>query len=242
MVTKVIDSLPKLLAVIDEYSDHLVRMGTPLDPNGFPVLGRESFLDEWPDAIVPYYHRRAPFVTRPDRTVLCFYDSDRNIYPRLERVLEDVQTYQGFLGVIGSDVTVTADMDMEWQAAIMLLNALFTAVLAAHGVRVVANLRAGSEETIQYLSYVPMGVMCASGFLGCARTGSPHDYSYTSKILRVMPSGLLLYGRHDPEVERQLDEVGVSYRSYPDARSLHFAGRGRKGRGQVLGASWPGPM
>lgn len=45
-----------------------------------------------------------------------------------------------FMGVIGSDLTVTSDTDLEWQEAIMLVNQLYMAVLAVNNVKVVQNI------------------------------------------------------------------------------------------------------
>lgn len=223
--TKMIDSLPTILTLIDRYSRYLTLRGVRLDENGFPLLGASSFLDEWPNSIVPYKNRNTSLAADRHTTVICFYCNDRYIYPRLENVLDDVPEYRRFLGVIGADITVTDDMDLEWQVATMLLNHLFTAVLAINGIKVVANLRCGSTETLRYLSCIPHGVMCASGFLGCAKTDSVLDYTYAAKILTVMPSKLLIYGKHDVLAENQLSTLGIAYRQYDDVRKRCFAHR-----------------
>ena len=64
--------------------------------------------------------------------------------------------------------------------------------------------------------------MCASGFLGCNKTQSTLDYVYAAKILTVMPSKLLLYGKHDTIEEGHLDTLGIDYRCYTDVRRRYF--------------------
>ena len=126
------------------------------------------------------------------------------------------------MGVIGADVTVTSDMDLEWQAEIMLLNQLFTATLAVNGIKVIANLRCGGVESEAFLSSIPQGVMCASGFLGCQKVPSVSDLGYLAKVVRVLPSKLILYGKSDCVAERQLTENGISWRRYPHIRDKDF--------------------
>lgn len=124
------------------------------------------------------------------------------------------------MGVTGSDATVTADMDVEWQQAIILLNQLFDAVLAVNGIKLVQNLRIGMPSTLSCLLSVPEGVMAASGTLGCDPTEEA-DISYSVKIHTLKPSGVMLYGRHDPIMEQQLQKSGIPYRRYEDAHVQH---------------------
>lgn len=70
------------------------------------------------------------------------------------------------MGVIGFDLTVTSDMDVEWQREVMLLNQLGTALLAHSGIKIVHNMRCGRRSTLQCFDSVPKGVFCASGTLG----------------------------------------------------------------------------
>lgn len=211
-----------VMGLVDEYSRYLQGRGFGFDEHGFPAFRTDMFLQEWPELVVPFKHRADSFVARPERTALCFYCADELIYPRLEKVLGELSVYRGFLAVIGSDVTVTDDMDFEWQGEIMLLNQLFTAVLAANGIKVVANIRSGGERSEEYLSCIPKGVACASGFLGCRTASSRCDFRYVSKVLGVRPSKLLLYGRRDRIVEEQLTTLGVPWRAYPHVRGMCF--------------------
>ncbi len=140
-------SIASFEGLIDRYADYLNGRGIRFDPQGFPILEPQVYLDEWPTLMVPYRDRKARFVRNPSRTVLCLFTGDARIYPRLENALDDIPEYRRYLGTVGSDLTVTSDMDPEWQRAVMLINQLYTAVLAVNGVKVVQNLRCGSPET-----------------------------------------------------------------------------------------------
>lgn len=139
-------SIASFEELIDRYADYLSGKGIQFNPQGFPMLQPQMYLDEWPELMVPYRDRKARFVHNPSHTVLCLFTSDMRIYPRLEKALDDIPEYSRYMGAVGSDLTVTSDMDLEWQQAIMLINQLYLATLAVNGVKIVQNLRCGSPQ------------------------------------------------------------------------------------------------
>lgn len=215
MVKNLID----LLKITEEYIRYLKREGVKFNSKDFPLLKKEWFLDEYPELVLPYDFRKCPIVTDPKKTLLCFYCGDKRIYPRLKRVLKDIPEYKRFLGVVTIDITVTSDMDEEWQNAIMLLHQLFMAVLAVNGVKVVANLRTGSSSSVSNFEAIPKGVMWAAGFLGCAEE-DPLDFRFISSVLRVMPSKFVVYGPGDKVALEKLDIMGIDYCVYDDYHKL----------------------
>lgn len=214
-------SIASFEGLIDRYADYLSGRGIQFNPQGFPILESKMYLDKWPALMVPYRDRRARFVRDPSHTVLCLFTSDARIYPRLEKVLDDIPEYRRYMGAVGSDLTVTSDMDLEWQQAIMLLNQLYMAALAVNGIKIVQNLRCGSLDTIACLSCVPGGVTCATSTLGCASTESELDLFFAEKLFAIRPGKLLLYGKRDPIMEHQADIAGVPCKVYPDAHTLY---------------------
>ncbi|OXN01731.1 DUF4417 domain-containing protein [Bifidobacterium vansinderenii] len=209
-----------LIRLIENYQQYLKQHGVHFDDQGFPSMQSEWYLDRWPDQVVTYRERKSRLVTDPSRTALCFYCADERIYPRWERVLNELDEYRPFMGVIGSDVTVTLDMDLEWQRATILLNQLFDTVLAVNGIKLIQNLRIGSPSTLSCLLGVPEGVMAASGTLGCALT-SDGDLSYAVKLHTLKPSKVVLYGKRDPIMAQQLHSASIPYRWYRDAHALY---------------------
>lgn len=218
-----IDSLLRFFQIADEYSAYLEGAGVSLNNDGFPLLDSPRFLDEWPDQVVTFKYRTSSLVEDESRTALCFFAPDQQIYPRLAKVFDELEEYRKYLGIVMIDTTITRDMDEEWQAATMLLNQLFMAVLAVNGIKVMANLRSGSPGTEAHLRSVPEGVMWASGRLGCKRLEGEADFDYLAKVLSVSPSKLLLYGPPDKNAEAQLEVMGVDYRRYPDVHAQYDA-------------------
>lgn len=215
-----IHSFFDIFIVIDELYLYLEDKEIYFDENGFPIFTEEMFLTEWPDLIIPFSQRNNKRVIDRHKTVLCFFDSDQKLYPRLYKVLNEIEDYKNFMGVIGLDITITDDMDEEWQRAIALLNQLFLAVLAVNGIKVVINTRTGGLAAESIFSTVPQGIMVASGFLGCEKIKEISDFEYLKKILLLLPDKLLIYGKHDLIAEQQLDTMGINYRVYKDFHRL----------------------
>lgn len=204
-----------LCKIADDFVQYLQGKGIEFNEMGFPILKREMFLEEIPEQMVPYDFRKNRIVKNPKKTLLVFYCPDARIYPRLENVLDEVSEYGEYMGAVATDVTVTSDMDQEWQDFIMLLNQLFMAVLAVNGIKIVANLRTGNWSTHKNISGVPKNVLWAAGFLGCPKD-EPHDMRFISTVMLGQPSSLLIYGKEDSNAIEKLSIMGVKYLVYPD--------------------------
>jgi hypothetical protein len=151
--------------------------------------------------------------------VLCTFASDKEIYPRLKNIYNEIGIYKKYMGVVSSDVTVTEDMDEEWQELIILLNQLYAAILAVNGVKIILNTRVGSNVNLRLYNNYPKNIMCISSFLGCTKNNE-YDYSYLEKILYFLPSKLLIYGKEDLKVNRMLNTMGIDYKYYVDFHRL----------------------
>ena len=211
------NNIKKLLDAIKDLYYYLNERHVKYNKQGFPILNKEWFLAEKPNLIVPYNHRNDKRIIDKSKTVLCHYCADKYIYPRINKILKDIPEYKKFMGVIQTDITVTSDMDIELQNAIMLLNCLYMAVLGVNGIKIVANTRCGSDITITNLKCVPKNVMWASGFLGCNKSKSIVEaYQYLQKIINIQPSCLLIYGKHDKLIELLLNNSNTNYQYYND--------------------------
>lgn len=223
-----IQNLQDIFTCLDELYRYLERKDIAFDEGGFPIFRREMFLDSWPDLVVPYSQRHNQRVTDPGKTLLCFFEKDHNLYPRLGKILGEIDEYKRFMGITGLDITVTVDMDPEWERTIVLLNQLFMAVLAVNGIRIVLNTRTAGED-VAVLGKFPQRVMAASGFLGCDLLSQDCDFSYLRKILLLLPDKLILYGKHDKIAEEQLDKMGINYKVYTDfhrlCKEVHHGGQ-----------------
>ena len=215
----VVKDMLDLCLIADDYISYLKNKGVEFNENGNPIFKKWMFLDEWPELVIPYDFRQNRLVVNPKKTLLCFYSPDVRIYPRLEKILNERYVYQNFLGAVATDVSVTSDMDKEWQDFIMLLNQLFMAVLAVNGIKIVANLRMGSDESLQNFEGIPSGVMWSAGFLGC-KLDKPYDMNFIASVLRVRPSKFVIYGKNDVSATDKLRIMGINYRLFADYHKL----------------------
>lgn len=215
-----IQFIQDLLIIIDKYYDYLSEKNINFDENGFPIFQKEMFLTEWPNLVVPYSQRKNRRVVDRSKTVICFFDKDKNLYPRLAKVLLEIEEYKQFMGVVGLDITITNNMDREWKEITALINQLFIAVLAVNDIKIIINTRNGDIQPEYIFKNVPSGIMAASGFLGCNRIFYDYDLLYLKKILNLLPEKLIIYGKHDKKAESQLDVMGINYRVFPDFHRL----------------------
>lgn len=213
---KKISTVVDLLEIINEYIQYLTGKICFTD-NGWPIFSRDQMLYEYPDMVVPFPRRNSLMVNDKARTAICYYCPDKQIYPRFCSVINDLEVYRHYLAVIEPDITLTWDMDQEMQHAIMLVDQLFLAVLAVNGIKVIFNTRSGFELAGYNYQNIPRHAVWASGFLGCDNSKNFFDASrYTSKLLCILPSRLIIYGKNDPLITEGLNLLGFDFHYYPD--------------------------
>lgn len=217
-----IKNLYELLVFSNEMINYLKIKGVIFDDDGFPIFKKEWFLNKWPDAVVTYYNRNnILFVKDKKKTLLCMFSSDVINYRRLANIYNEILEYQQFMGVIGLDITITEDMDKEWQRYVSLVNQLFLCVLAVNEIKIVLNTRCECGMYYEHFKNIPKGIMVASSSLGCKGASSEIDSNkYINKILFLLPDKLLLYGKKDEVTEEILSRMGISYRRFEDFHTL----------------------
>lgn len=214
------NSMMDFLLLIDKLTAYLQEKRFSFSEEGYPIFEKWMFLSDKPDLIVPVNQRKNRRVKNKKKTLIAFYCGDEYIYRRIVKLPEEIEEYLPYMGVIGCDVTVTRDMEIEWQRAIILLNQLVMAVFAANGIKIVLNTRMGSKETRDMFKYYPKGITVASGFRGGTRRYIKGNFDYISKVLFFLPKKLFIYGRCHNSVLQEIDQMGIECIVYSDFRSL----------------------
>lgn len=210
-----------LLRLIDDWYRYLRKHKFRFDDRGFPVFTKRMFLKEIPDRLVPFDARNnRKLVLDMRRTALCLFTKDRRIYPRLEKLLKEIYKYKPYAGIVASDVTVTSDMDQEWQDLIMLLNQLYMAILALNKIKIIANSRIGNEKSIENFRGIPKNVPWCASFFGGKPQKEEYNFEFLAQMMSVRPSIVLLFGKREPVVEEQLSRMGIPHKAYADYISL----------------------
>ena len=213
------NNLVDLLHCLDKYSSYLNANGIKFSSSGYPIIPRDCYSDKEPEMIVPFYHRNDKFVKNPKKTAIAFFDKDKNIYPRFDKIHKNIYIYKKYQAVISPDITVTDDMDIEWQHLILLANQLFMAILAVNDIKIIFNTRTGNHYE-EAFSHIPHNIICASSTLGCNKCQPPYDYKYLTKILLLLPKKLLIYGTTNKISNSQLNRMGIDFIYYPDFHTL----------------------
>lgn len=217
---KRIESLIDLFEFIN-YVKATIEPNFEFDDKGWPVFNESLFLDSWPENVISFYHRNSVNYQDKANTLICFYEPDKYIYRRFCKVEKDIEIYKKYLGVVFPDLTVTWDMDIEFQEVLILANHMFAAFLAYHGIKLVFNTRCGCINTHCTFKNIPSNIMCSSGFLGCSNSKNFYNSSsYINKILELRPSKLLIYGKRDYIVDEQLNTLGINYKYYQDFHTI----------------------
>ena len=217
-------NLLDLIKATDNLYNYLINKGVKFNKEGFPIINKDMFITETPEMIVPYCHRKDKIIKNKKKTLICTFNSDEHIYPRIINVFKDIKEYKKYMGVVMLDLTVTKDMDYEWQLFTILINQLYAAVLAVNNIKIAFNTRIGSIESIISYNSIPKNVLCVSSFLGCKKD-KESDFEYISKILHLLPSEIVIYGKQDINVNNKLNTLGFNYKYFKDFHSLSKGGK-----------------
>lgn len=216
-----INNLLGLIDFANEMQSYLVEHGISFDENGLPILDDSYFLKDYPDMVIPVQHWKNKRIINKKKTCLCFFCADIFIYRRMQKLLDELYLYKEFLGVIEPDLTVTKDMDEEWQSLIILINQLFMAVLCVNGIKCIPNTRIANPSTLELLTKLPHNIIYASSFLGCkSSTNYAELVEYYDKILTLLPSKMIFYGKKDKAIYRGLSDLGFEYKQFKDFHNI----------------------
>lgn len=216
-----INNLNSLINFTNEMYIYLISKGMKFNENGFPIFDKSYFLFDYPDIIIPIQHWKSKFILNKKRTCLCFYCDDKFIYRRIDKIFDEINIYKEYMGIIEPDLTVTSDMDEEWQKFIILINQLILAFFCINGIKCIPNTRIGNDKMLILLNNFPKNIMFSSSFLGCKNTNSfESNDRYINKVLTLLPSGLVLYGKKNLVLNHKLSYLGFDFKQYRDFHSL----------------------
>ena len=85
-----VSNMLELFFIIDELYSYLEERNLSFDEQGLPVFTNDMFLNEWPNLVIPFSQRNNRRVVDKKKTVICFYDKDQKLYPRLMKVLKEI--------------------------------------------------------------------------------------------------------------------------------------------------------
>lgn len=191
--------------------------------DGFPVIPKESLLNEIPEEILPHPSRLK--AKNPAKTLICNFSQDDILYLSVKRITKRLAIWKHFMGICGFDFSARAGDDDINQDFYIYLNKLLDAFVALHGVKILPNFRtAGSMASLNILRLYPPNGIFAVGTLGCGGSENINSTLLRYKLLLTRPKHLVIYGKLKDAFRKILEEFAVNYSVFED-----YNRRSRKG-------------
>lgn len=213
------------IELVEVFTKYLKKHKVKFTNDGFPLLRSEWFSTTKPKIIAPYNKRQYYRQNKKDISICCFI-KDEVLYPRLDKILDEVSTLSEYHSVCMMDISISPLMLDEVQRMNLLINLLFTCVVAVNNIKVIPSFRTGNFETLQLLersvgrpSYWVMGLV---GTQKNARNAF-FEYLFRAKCILLSPKHLLIYGQPNIGTASCLKEYGIEYDVYKDFRTLSYS-------------------
>lgn len=189
----------------------------------FPVLPEESIYKSPVSSITTFTHRNDISNENRNCTIISFFAPDMELFPRLEKMDEDILTLRNYAGICGFDLSPCVAMLRIRQKFHLLISAVYNCRCAVEGIQVLPNIRMGDLGTVQQVvSRIPHGCNFITGELGCRRT--PYKtyglYQLREAIRVIEPKIVFVYGSFQPADAEYCAPLGnVEFIVFPDRRS-----------------------
>ena len=213
------------IELVERYTAYLKERGVEFFEDGFPKFKFEWFITNVPLIIAPFNKRQYYRQSKQDISI-CYFGKDEHLYPRLDKIFEEIDILKDYHSVCMMDVSISPLMLDEVQRMNLLLNMLFICVIAVNNIKIIPSFRTGNIETLNLLKrsvgYSKYWVMGAVGTQR-VRSNSFYEYLFRAKCLSIMPKILLSYGRPNSNTANCLNDYGIEYKVYKDFRALSYS-------------------
>lgn len=213
------------IELVEHYSTYLKERGVEFYEDGFPKFKLEWFITDSPLVIAPFNKRQYYWQSKRDISI-CYFGKDEHIYPRLDKVFEEIEILKEYHSVCMMDVSISPLMLDEVQRMNLLLNLLFICLIAVNNIKIIPSFRTGNFETLKMLiRSVGFSKYWVMGTVGTQqiRSNAFYEYLFRTKCLLIMPNVLLSYGRPNSNTIQCLNDYGIECKTYKDFRALSYS-------------------
>lgn len=185
----------KLLNWCDRMITLLKKQGISF-VDGMPVLPLSSIYSDIPMTIETYAHRNDIPDEIKSRSIIAYFDNDKNLLNRLFNIEREIVVLKQYGGICGFDLSPCITMLRPRQKLSILISALFNCYVAINGIKILINARTGDLATMSVIGSIPRGSNFISGELGCHKHMYKAYGKYQLKLTveMVCPQILFVYG------------------------------------------------
>lgn len=176
-----------------------------------------------PYTIVTFGHRNDIPADRKKDSLISFFSPDDGLFPRLERIEDDIQSLKEYGGMCGFDMSPSIGMIRPRQRMSLLISSIYNCRCALAGIKIVPNARTGDLGTMQLVSdSIPCCSVIATGELGCRQAvlRGYGLYQLAHIIHEHKTEKVLVYGGFSvADAKRCAAGINPRFIVYPDRRS-----------------------
>lgn len=211
-----------LISWCDENISLLKANGISFE-GGLAHLPQDAVYNDIPYCIVPFRYRNDIPVDHKKDALLAFFTADTDLFPRLERIDDDIKILTEYGGMCGFDMSPCIGMLRPRQQMSLLISSIYNCRCALAGIKIVPNARVGDLGTICLVSAsIPQCSMIVTGELGCRqkKLKSYGLYQLGQIIQEHKPEKVLVYGGFSiTEASQCAANIHPQFLVYPGRRS-----------------------
>ncbi len=206
---------PKKPFIRDVFQAELIKGASFTSPDGYPIIERWMIPSEPPEEL--YQWDRRYDVVCPEKVGMSFYCNDSGFIPILNNPQKYTDLLRKYKCIVGLDPSPYDNMPLVVQKSQIFNNLAISYYYGTQGLKVIPNVRLGSNETMGALSAYPKETLIAIGTHGFTwkldnRIKFHDQLCVVIDVLR--PSGIVVYGPASDYIFESAIEKGIPIYQY----------------------------
>ena len=186
---------PKQAYVRDVYLAYLINGARRTKEEGYPIIEGWMIADTPPSYVAQWDRRNE--VSDPVKTAMSFYCVDPSLTPVLNNPKRYVEKLGSYHSVIGMDASPFDNMPPVVQKSQIFCNLAITYYYGTCGLKVIPNVRLGTEVTYDSLEAYPKHHLIAigtNGFTKSLKNRGIFKEQIELVVESLEPKGIVVYG------------------------------------------------
>lgn len=179
----------------DVYLAYLINGARRTELDGYPIIEGWMVERNIPKYMAQWDKRNN--VINPEQTAMSFYCTDPALTPVLNHPDKYVDKLKRYQCVVGMDASPYDNMPLVVQKSQIYLNIAITYYYGLQGIKVVPNIRVGTNDTLSSLAAYPHNHLIAIGTNGFTHSKANRIIfkdQVTTVVNTLEPAGILVYG------------------------------------------------